>query len=725
MAGTKRSGLLRRAVFLTASGLLAIPAWTQQRPQRQQGASPGQSAPPTAPQGNAGSQQSAPAAGSAGTPQSLPASQLSEVDRRAETYYQFSMGRMYEEQYEFTGRADYAGKAIAAYRRAYELDPHSSVIGERLAEAFARAGRIPEAIQEAQDVLEKDPSNLPARRILARIYLRSLGDMDASGAQKELADQAIEQYREIVRLDPSDTDSALRLARLYRAERDDAQAEAVLRATLKRSPEDREALRQLALLLLDADARGPEAVALIEPVARKANSAEWNTLLGEAYAKSRDYPASEAACRAAVALQSEDVSARKCLGEALLLEQKYDAALEQYRRLTEIEPNDPEHFLRLSLIYRRLGQLDKAEESLLRAKQDAPGSLEVIYNEALTYRAQGRFDDAIRVLSDAVAAAKGTERPSTMSILYEQLGALFREVENYPAAIETFGELEALGPEEAKRARELIIDTYRMSKQIDKALAESQKAMAHYPDDRSFVITRALLLAEEGDAAAGAALIQGLQKESPKDFELSITLAQVYERGRKYREAEKAMADAEQLALRQPDRVMVWFLRGAIAERQKKYDDAEEQFRRVLAADPHESATLNYYGYMLADRGIRLDEAVGLIQRALAEEPYNGAFLDSLGWAYFKQGKLEQARKELERAVARTAHDPTVREHLGDVYAKLGHPAQALAEWTKAQGFWRDAVPADYEPERVAELNKKISQLKRELAQTASPAAKP
>jgi tetratricopeptide (TPR) repeat protein len=702
------SALLRAVKFFAAVSLLALPVRAAQQAPVTPGTPPQSAATP-----------------GAGTGQQPPVpSAQSETDRRAETYYQFTIGRMYEEQYEFTGRADYAGKAIAAYKRAYELDPHSSVIGERLAEAFARAGRIPEAIQEAQDVLKKDPTNLPARRILARIYLRSLGDLD-SLAQKDLLDQAIEQYREIVRMDPSDTDSALRLARLYRAEREDAQAEAVLRDLLKRVPDDNGALRQLAHLLLDAEGRGQEAVALIEPVARKADSAEWDTLLGEAYAKTQDYPASEAACRAAVALQNEDVPARKCLGEALLLEQKYEAALVQYKRLTELEPGDPEHFLRLSMIYRRLGQLDKAEQSLLQAKQDAPGSLEVIYNEALTYRAQGRFEDAIRVLSDAVAAAKGTERTSTMAILYEQLGALFREVENYSAAIETFRQLQALGPEQARRARELIIDTCRMSKQLDKALAESQKAITDYPDDRSFVITRALLLAEKGDAAGGAALIQNLQKESTKDFELSITLAQVYERSRKYRDAEKALADADQLAGRQSDRVMVWFLRGAIAERQKKFDEAEEQFRRVLAADPHESSTLNYYGYMLADRGVRLDEAVGLIQRALAEEPFNGAFLDSLGWAYYKQGKLEQARKELERGVARTASDPTLREHLGEVYARLGRPAQALAEWTKAQGFWRDAVPADYEPERVAELNRKISQLKHEMAQTANPAAKP
>jgi len=67
---------------------------------------------------------------------------------------------------------------------------------------------------------------------------------------------------------------------------------------------------------------------------------------------------------------------------------------------------------------------------------------------------------------------------------------------------------------------------------------------------------------------------------------------------------------------------------------------------------------LNYYGYMLADRGIRLDEARDLIQRALDQEPYNGAFLDSLGWAYYKQNKLDQAELTLRKAVERESHDP-------------------------------------------------------------------
>ena len=653
-----------------------------------------------------------------------PAAPASELDRKSEAYYQFTMGRIYEEQYELTGSTELAGRAISAYKNAYELDPHSSVIGEQLAEAYARAGRIPDAIAEAEAVLKRDPANLPARRILARIYVRSLGDMDSVSGQKEIVDQAINQYREIVKLDPADSESALWLARLDRVEQDDADAEKVLRSALERSPDDERLLRQLSLLLLD-QGRGKDAVDLIDPIVKKGSSPEWFVLLGEAYAKEHDYPNSEAACRQAVKQLPDSPGARRCLGEALLLREDFNGALEQYQRLSELEPDNPENFLRLALIYRHLGQLDKAEESMLRAKQDAPGSLEVIYNEALTYRAQGRFDDAIRVLSDAVAAAKDTERPSTMAILYEQLGSLFREVENYSAALDTYQALRALGPEQAKRARELIIDTYRMNRQLDKALLESQSAIDAYPGDRSFVLTRAVLLAEKGEPAAGASLIQKLLKDSPKDFELYMTLAQVYERGREYHKAESAADQAESLAGRKSDRIMVWFLKGAIAERQKKFDEAEEQFKRVLAVDPHEGSTLNYYGYMLADRGVRLDEAVAMIQRALADDPYNGAFLDSLGWAYFKQGKLEAARTELEKAVARTAHDPTLCEHLGEVYYKLGRPSLALAEWTKAQAFWREVVPADYEPAQASELDKKISQLKRELAQSGASTSKP
>src|SRR6266852_3287549 len=182
---------------------------------------------------------------------------------RAEAYYNFTMGHIYEQQYEATSRPEYATQAIEAYKKAYALDPKSPVIGERLAEMYWKAQRIHDAIAEAQEILKRDPDNVQSRRLLGRIYLRSLGDVSASNAQSETVSRAIEQYREIHRLDPSDTESALWLARLYRLKNEHEQSEQVLKSILKSDPENEPAVEQLTQLLMD-EGKSTEAVTLLE-----------------------------------------------------------------------------------------------------------------------------------------------------------------------------------------------------------------------------------------------------------------------------------------------------------------------------------------------------------------------------------------------------------------------------------------------------------------------------
>src|SRR3981081_3554944 len=159
------------------------------------------------------------------------------------------MGHIYEQQYESTSKPEYATQAIDAYKKAYALDPKSPVIGERLAEMYWKAQRIHDAVAEAQEILKRHPDDVPTRRLLARIYLRSLGDLSAGVGQSEVAGKANEQYKEIYRLDPSDTESALWLTRLYRLRNDHDQAEAVLRGILKDYPENEQALRTRTQLI--------------------------------------------------------------------------------------------------------------------------------------------------------------------------------------------------------------------------------------------------------------------------------------------------------------------------------------------------------------------------------------------------------------------------------------------------------------------------------------------
>ncbi|MGC2527804.1 MAG: tetratricopeptide repeat protein [Candidatus Acidiferrum sp.] len=642
---------------------------------------------------------------------------------RAEAYYDYSLGHLFEIQYESTNDAEYATKAIDAYKKAYALDPNSPIIGERLAEMYWESQRVNEAITEAQALLKQNPNDLPTRRLLGRIYLRQLGEL-TSAAQSDMAERAIEQYKEVYRLDPTDTESALWLARLYRLRNEHDKAEEVLRGLLKEDPENEAAVEQLTQLLLD-EGKSEDAVSLLEGITGRNPSPTLLDLLGDAYSQNHDLPKAEEAYRKAADLDPSESSHLRGLGQTLLAEEKYSDALTVYQKLSDLMPDDADVYLRLGQIYRELNKLDLAEQSLLKARQYEPGSPEVMYNEAMLYEAQGRYDDAIRVLSDAVTGLKSgsTVLPSrrrSLAILYQQLGQLYRDAQNFPAALNTYAELGTLGEEEDRRARILIIDTYRAEKNLPKALEAGKEAVAKYPSDPGIVTSNALLLGENGQTDEAVKILQEQLTKTPADRDTYLNIAQVYERARRYKEAEQAALTAEALPGAPRDNEMTWFMLGAIYERQKFYDRAEIEFKKALAVNPRDAAVLNYYGYMLGDLGIRLDEAQSLVQRALKEEPNSGAYLDSLGWIYYRENKLADAEATLRKAVQFESHDATIRSHLADVYAKSGRMDLAATQWEKSLEEWRHSLPADVENDKVAAIEKKLSEVKHRVAQKSS-----
>jgi tetratricopeptide (TPR) repeat protein len=699
------------------------------------GASPGV----PAPRGQGPEKKPAEVAASQNPPADAQASSSAKDGIRAEAYYNFTMGHFYEQQYEATSRAEYATQAIEAYKQAYALDPKSPVIGERLAEMYWKAQRTRDAITEAQEILKRNPNDVPTRRLLGRIYLRSLGAggggqteiAEANGSgQSEFLPRAIEQYREIYRLEPADSESALWLARLYRLHNDHDKAEEVLRGILKEDPENEAAVEQLTQLLLD-QGKSRDAVALLEGLTKRTPSPALLDLLGDAYTQAKQLAKAEQAYRKAMALDPLELSHQRGLAQTLLGEEKYSEALAAYQKLADLMPDDPDVYLRIAQIYRELHELDKAEENLVKARQYSPGSLEVMYNEAMLYQAQGRYEDAIRVLSDAVTGIKGqaTVLPSrrrSLAILYQQLGQLYRDTQNYQAAVYTYEELAHLGEEEERRSRLLLMDTYRAAKDLPKALQTGKEALTKYPADPAIRESEALLLGENGQTDEAVKMLQAQLTSSEVDRDTYLNIAQVYERGRRYKEAEEAARAAEVLPGQPRDNEMVWFLLGAIYERQKFFDRAEVEFKKVLAVNPRNAPVLNYYGYMLGDLGQRLDEAQALVERALKEEPYNGAYLDSLGWVYFKQNKLAEAEATLRKALQRESHDATIHSHLGDIYAKTGRTDLAAAEWEKSLAEWRHALPADIESDKVAEVEKRLGQVKHRVAQkSGSQDAKP
>jgi tetratricopeptide (TPR) repeat protein len=229
-------------------------------------------------------------------------------------------------------------------------------------------------------------------------------------------------------------------------------------------------------------------------------------------------------------------------------------------------------------------------------------------------------------------------------------------------------------------------------------------------------VEHATVLGDQGKVDEAVTEMRALLK-GDHDRDTLLTIAQIYDRGRRYSDEAKVLDEAEKLSKTNEEQAAVYFLRGAMFERSKKFEASETAFRKVIELDPKNAGALNYLGYMLADRNTRLDEAEKLIAKALELDPENGAYLDSLGWVYFRQGKLDQAEGILIRALDRIGQDPTVHDHLGDVYFKLGKTKEAINQWQASIKEFQSAAAADRDPEEMAKVNKKLDAARVRLAQ--------
>ncbi|HXM24263.1 MAG TPA: tetratricopeptide repeat protein [Terriglobales bacterium] len=644
---------------------------------------------------------------------------------RAAAYYHYAVAHMYEDQFAVYNRSDLATKAIEEYRLAIDADPTSEYLTSGLAELYAKTGRIRDAVLEAQDILKKDPNNLEAHKLLGRIYLRSLGDVQSGSGSDSVLKLAIEQYQEIIKIEPDNVDNHLLLGRLYRLNNDLQKAESEFKMAVKLQPDSEEAVTTLAYLYNEEGdtARAAEALSSVPDATR---SAKLYSALGYTYEQRKEYKKAVGAYRKAIELDRDNLDAIRGLAQNLLNDGQTDAALEQYKIIAESNPEDAQTYLRMAEIYRKNGKFDLALENLKKAESMVQDSMEVPYNIAAVYQAQGRYDEALQILQDLV---KKTDKPdnsysqgekNNRAVFLERLGTVYRDNSNEQLAVETFRKMLALGDDNAERGYQQIIDTYREAKQWQKATEAAKEATQKLPNDRGLKMVYAAQLADMGQVDSGLEQVKSLLKGTAEDRDVYITLAQMYTRLKHWPEAEAALDKAAQLSIKDEDKEYVDFLRGSTYERQKKYDRAEDVFRKVLVTDPQNAAVLNYLGYMLADRGAKLDEALILIKKAIDLEPANGAYLDSLGWAYFRLGKYELAEDNLMKASQHMGADPTVQDHLGDLYQKTGRLKLAAAHWERALNEWNKTVAAEVDTDNVATVTQKLESAKMKLAKEDS-----
>jgi tetratricopeptide (TPR) repeat protein len=667
---------------------------------------------------------STPNAAAAPPPQETPsAPSAARTPDRAAAYYHYSLAHIYEELVAMYGRAELANKAIEEYKLAIQNDPNNGFLNAGLAELLYKTNRISDAVREAQDVIKRSPNNVEAHRLLGRIYVRTCcaGDLEATPQSAQMRKLAIEQYKEIVRLDPKSVDDHIILGRLYGMDHELPKAETEFKAATALQPSSEEAVTTLAYLYNEAGEQ-KKAIEILNAFPEPARSAKFYNVLGYTYEQQKDFPKAVDAYRHAVDEDKDNLDAMRGLAQNLMNQGKVEEALQEFRVIADADPQDVNALEQLAELYRRNGKYDQALEVLNKADGLVPDSLEIPYKRAQVYEAQGRFDDAAQILQGLLqktASPTGkysSAEKNNRGIFLERLGNLYRQQGKTQLAVETYRKSIDLGDDNAVRGYVNTIETYRDAKQWNEATAAARDAVAKLPENRGLKLELCTQLADTGKPDEAISLAHSMLTNAPEDRDVYLALAEIENRLKRWKEAEEDANKAVQLSQRPEDRATARFVVGAIYERQKKYEPAEEAFQQVIRNDPQNAGALNYLGYMLADRGVRLDEAIGYIKRAVEIDPQNGAYLDSLGWAYFKAGNYDMAEQNLRKASERIGNDATVQDHLGELFNKTGKLRLAAMHWERALAEWNRSVPADVDTADVARVQKKLESTKVKLA---------
>jgi tetratricopeptide (TPR) repeat protein len=256
--------------------------------------------------------------------------------------------------------------------------------------------------------------------------------------------------------------------------------------------------------------------------------------------------------------------------------------------------------------------------------------------------------------------------------------------------------------------QEVMGDVLGEAKQYDAAIKAYEAVPASAPS-RVYAETRIgemLQSAERPEAA-----VKHLQSVAfrRQDYLSYVTLADIYRAQRKWRDAVAAFSRG--IELMGPPAAADWkiyYLRAAASERANDWPAAEQDLKKALELSPDQPEALNYLGYSWVDKNINLEPALAMIQKALAKDKENGEFIDSLGWAYFRLGRYDEALAQLESAIKLKGGVAEINDHLGDAYWKVGRKREAVFQWRKTL----DLKPDD---DMALRVNAKLSSALKEL----------
>ncbi len=626
------------------------------------------------------------------------------TDRVAQAYAEFLKAHLLAND----GNTD---EAVAAYRRAMTLDPESASIPAELAELFYDENRASDAQAAAEQALKLDPDNKQAHRVLGQIFAGIAGNAQDTRAgrasQQENITRAVQHLEKALETPVKQTDIDIRalLSRLYVAADLFDKAIPLLTDIVEEAP----AWRDGPSLLMEAYAgagKNAEAVAWLEQSAQ--DNPQLYSTLGGFYARERRWVDAAGAYENALKASPRSFDIRVNLASMLMNTGNRSDLLrarDVLREAMTLRGTDERALTLLSQAERRSGDAASAEATARKVIAQNSRNPRGYFVLAEALEDQHRFQAVVDALAPAVSAFRGTaDGAFALGMLLPHLGFSYQALGQFDKAIQVFEDARKLAPNDPSMTTYLI-RAQMAARNYTQAAEIARGARAQNPDDLRLASLESLALRRAGKGDQSIVVMEEFFHRQQGDPDAHIALAQAYSENNRGAQAVKVLQEAQ---AKFPDETSIVFELGAVLDRQKKYAESEAVFRQLITREPNNAAALNYLGYMLAERGERLDESVDYIKRALALDPDNGSYLDSIGWAYFKDGKLDLALDHLKRAADMLTTNSVVQDHYADLLYKLGRYDAAIEAWNKALSGDGDSIDR-------GDIDKKIRTAKQKL----------
>lgn len=400
------------------------------------------------------------------------------------------------------------------------------------------------------------------------------------------------------------------------------------------------------------------------------------------------------------------------LGRIEIEAKQFDRAIRHLDQAIQINPHFEPAYMALAALYETqqdrtgaIGVYRKYLQVINPQSKDMRHHLIRLYLQDKAYReALGELDTLLREDPDDLDAQL-------------RIGLVYGELKEYPKAIGQLTKILAVRPAEL-RVRDYLGLMYEELKEYDKAIDAYQANLKVQPAYTDGHLHLGFLYYRLKRSAEAIPHLMEVVKQNPKQSDAYLLLGLTYLQSEQYALASQAFEEGIRFNPSNPD---LHFNLGTVYDKLNRFDDVVRTMESALKLDPKHADTLNYLGYTYADRGIKIHEAVELTQRAVSLKPDNGYYVDSLAWALFKMGLLDEAKTEIIKAATLVKDDPVIYEHLGEISLKQNLRQEAKEAWLhsleldpsnvklidryKERGFGDPTLE-----ERVREAKRRVSQ---------------